>query len=102
MDPCPSLLNTYLLQKTILLGSHKKQVKLSEKLVGSLYYHKCNRYIIVILCVRLKIRIKIGLNLGMLCCSELDEYPYRILHKECEFYFIIIFGTRLHSSINIH
>ena len=45
---------------------------------------------------------RVGLNLGMQYCSELDEYPYRILHKEFEFYFIIMFGTRLHSSINIH
>ncbi len=64
-------------------------MKLSEKLVGSLYYPKCNRHIIVILCVRLKIGIEIGLNLGMLYCLELDEYAHRLLHKECELILIL-------------
>ena len=52
--------------------------------------------------MRLKIGVEFGLNLGMLYCSELDEYPYRISHKDYEFYSIIMFGARLYGSINMH
>jgi len=47
-------------------------------------------------------RVGFGLKLGMLYCSEFEEYPYRIFLHEYEFYIIIIFGTRLHCSINMH
>ena len=95
-----------LLQKTTLLGVHKKQAMLNEKLVGLCYHdysftYKCSRHILGIR-VLLKIGVEFGLNLGMLYCWELDEYPYRISHNESGFYFIIMFGTKLHGSINMH
>ena len=99
MDQCPSLKNTYILQKRTLLGSYKKQTTLNEKLVGLSYHDynficNCSRHILVI-CVLFKIGVKFGLNLRTLYCSGSDEHPYRIFHNKCEFYFTINFGTRL-------
>ena len=79
----------------------------NEKFVGSYCYHdysfihKCGRHVLVILCVRLKSGVDFRLNLGMLYCLEMDEASYRICHNEYELYFIIMFGTKLHGSINM-
>ena len=94
------------MQKLTLLGSHRKQATLNEKLV-ELCYHgygfKCysSRHTLVIY-VLLKIRIEFGLNLGMLYSLGLDEYPYRIFHNKYELYFILMFGSKLQGSINMH
>jgi hypothetical protein len=79
-----------------------KQVTLNEKLVG-LCYHEysfiiCNysKHILVV-CVLFKIWEEFGLNLGLVYCSGLDEYSYKIFHKECEFYSIIKFRIKISS-----
>ena len=45
----------------------------------------------------------VWINLGMLDCLELDEASYKTLHiRLYELYFIIMFGTKLHGSKNMH
>ena len=84
----------------------QKQATSKEKLVGLCYrdyrfIHKFSRHILVI-CVLLKIGVEFGLYLGILYCLELDETPHRIFHNKYDLQFIIIFGTKLHSSIHMH
>ena len=60
------------------------------------YSSICNygRYILVI-CVLFKTGVEFGLNLETLYFSGFNKYPYRIFANKCEFYFIIMWGTKL-------
>ena len=42
-----------------------------------------------------KIGAEFGLNLRMLYCLGLDEYPFTIFQNKCEVHLIIKFGTKL-------
>ena len=89
MEKFPSLKLHNFCKKTTLFGLYKKEATLNEKLVALCYHDysficNCSRHICVI-CVLLKFGVEFGLNLEMLYCLELDEYPYRIFHTNMNF-----------------